>query len=71
MTNLTMNNFSQKLESFQYNAALTITGTKKRISQDNKLYKELGLQSLKFRRRFRKLCTLLQDQKFLLTSISV
>ena len=49
--------FSKKLESIQYNAALAITGAIRGTSQ-NKLYKELGLESLKFRRKFRKLCTL-------------
>ena len=41
----------------QYNAALAITGAIKWTSQ-TKLYKELGLESLKFRRWFRQLCTL-------------
>ena len=50
-------NFCQKLESFQYNAALAITGAIKGTSQD-KLYKELGLETLRFRRKFRRLCTL-------------
>ena len=45
----------QIIESVQYNAALAITGAIKGISQ-MKLYNELGLESLKFRRWFRKLC---------------
>ena len=48
--------FCQKLESYQYNAALAITGAIRGTSQ-TKLYKELGLESLKFRRYFRRLCT--------------
>ena len=49
--------FSNKLELCQYNAALAITGTIRGTST-TKLYKELGLESLRFRRYFRKLCTL-------------
>ena len=45
----------QKIESVQYNAALAITGAIKGTSQI-KLYNELGLESLKFRHWFRKLC---------------
>ena len=48
--------FTQKIERTQYNAALAITGAIKGTSQ-NKLYSELGFESLKFRRWFRKLCT--------------
>ena len=40
---------STKIENIQYNAALAITGAVKEISQ-TKLYKELGPESLKFRR---------------------
>ena len=43
------------MESVQYNAALTITGAVKGTSQA-KLYKELGLESLKLRRKLRRLC---------------
>ena len=43
----------QKIESVQYNAALAITGAIKSKSQI-KLYNELGLESLKFSRWFRK-----------------
>ena len=49
--------FYTKIERIQYNAALAITGAIKGTSQ-TKLYKELGLESLKFRRWFRRLCTL-------------
>ena len=38
--------FCSKIESVQYNAALTITGTIRGTSQ-TKLYRELGLESLK------------------------
>ena len=45
----------QKIESVQYNAAVAITGAIKGTSQV-KLYNELGLGILKFKRWFRKLC---------------
>ena len=48
--------FCQKLESYQYNVALAITGAIRDTSQ-TKIYKDLGLESLKFRRYFRRLCT--------------
>ena len=48
--------FTQKIERIQYSAALAITGVIKGTSQ-SKLYRELGFESLKFRRWFRKLCT--------------
>ena len=43
------NSFHQKLESIQYNAALAITGAIRGSSRE-KLYQELGLESLKQRR---------------------
>ena len=49
--------FSQKIETVQYNAALAITGAIKGTSQI-KVYNELGLESLEFRRWFRKLFVL-------------
>ena len=49
------NSFHQKLESIQYNAALPITGAI-RGSSEEKLYQELGLESLKQRRWLRKFC---------------
>ena len=49
--------FSQKIETVQYNAALAITGAIKGTSQI-KVYNELGLESLEFRRSFRKLFVL-------------
>ena len=48
--------FCTKIERLQYNAALAITGAIRGIFQI-KLYKELGLESLRFRRWFRRLCT--------------
>ena len=50
------NNFNDRLESVQYSAALAITGAVRGTSRV-KLYKELGLESLVFRRWFRRLCT--------------
>ena len=47
--------FCNLIERIQYNAALAITGAIKGTSQ-HKIYKELGLESLKFRRWFKQLC---------------
>ena len=47
--------FHDKMESIQYNACLTITGAI-RGTLTEKIYQELGLESLKSRRWFRKLC---------------
>ena len=47
--------FHEKLESIQYNASLAITGAIGRTSRE-KLYNELGLESLHARRWYRKLC---------------
>ena len=44
-----------KLESIQYNVCLTITGAIRRTSTE-KIYQELGLESFKSRRWFRKFC---------------
>ena len=56
--------FCQQIESGQYNASLAITSAIKGTSR-LKLYNEIGLESLKFRRWFRKLCIyLLQNQKY-------
>ena len=49
------NSFSDRLESVQYNAALAITGCFRGTSKE-KLYAELGLESLADRRYYRKLC---------------
>ena len=48
--------FHHKLESIQYNACLAITGAIRGTSKE-KLYQELGLESLQLRRWFRKLGT--------------
>ena len=48
------NNLVQNIEAIQYNAALAITGTIKGTSRD-RLYQELGLESLSSRRWSRKL----------------
>ena len=47
--------FCQKIESIQYQAALAITGAIHGTSQ-TKLYKELGIESVKLRQWFRRLC---------------
>ena len=47
--------FHQKLESIQYNSALAITGAIRGTSTE-KLYNELGLETLEKRRWYRKLC---------------
>ena len=47
--------FQQKLETIQYNAALPITGAVRGSSRE-KLYQELGLETLQQRRWYRKLC---------------
>ena len=46
--------FHEKLEFIQYNACLALTGAIRGISKE-KLYQELGLESLQIR-RYRKLC---------------
>ena len=43
------------MESIQYNAALAITAAIRGTSRE-KLYKELGLESIRKRRWYRKLC---------------
>ena len=55
--------FCNKLETFQYNATLAITGSIQGTSKV-KLYKELGLQSLKSRRWFRRLCCVYKIKTF-------
>ena len=47
--------FSNRIESAQYNAALAITGTIRGTSKE-KLYEELGFETMKDRRWFRRLC---------------
>ena len=48
--------FCQQIEIIQYNASLVITGAIK-VTSRVKLYNKIGLESLKFRWWFRKLCT--------------
>ena len=47
--------FHQRIKSIQYNAAIAITGAIRGTSSE-KLYQELGLESLRSRRWLRKLC---------------
>ena len=47
--------FCKKIESVQYNAALAITASIQATSRE-KVYKELGLETLKSRRWLKKLC---------------
>ena len=49
------NSFHAKMESIQYNACLAITGPIRGTSRE-KIYQELGLESLHLRLRYRKLC---------------
>ena len=64
MINMLNMSFHHKLESIQYNACLAITGAIRGTSKE-KLYQELGLESLQLRRWYRKLGNLqnLQKQK--------
>ena len=54
--------FCDKLESVQYKAALAITGAIQGTSRD-KLYQELGLESLKSRRWYKRLKCMLKTMK--------
>ena len=54
--------FHHNLESIQYNACLTITGTIRGTSKE-KLYQELGLESIQLRRWYRKLGMLYKTYK--------
>ena len=47
--------FHQNLKKMQYNACIAITGAIRGTSKE-KIYQELGLESLESRRWFRKLC---------------
>ena len=56
--------FQQKVESIKYNATLAITGAICGTSQE-KLFEELGFESLRHKRWYRKLCCfykILKDQ---------
>ena len=52
-----LSSLANKIESVQYNAALAITGAIRGTSKE-KLYQELGFESLKDRRWLRQLCYL-------------
>ena len=54
MTSHKMNLFYEKIESVQYKVALAITGTTQGTPRD-KMYQELGLESLKSRRWYKRL----------------
>ena len=56
------NSFHERLESIQYYAALAITGAI-RGSSIEKLYQELGFESLQQRRWYRKLCLFYKIKK--------
>ena len=61
--------FHDNLESIQYNALSAITGAIRGTLKE-KLYQELGLESLQQRRWFRKLCTFYKIYKVNLRVIS-
>ena len=56
------NSFHQKIESLKYNAALAITGAIRGTSRE-KIYQELGLESLQQRSWYRKLCLFFKIHK--------
>ena len=56
------NTLTKKVETIQYEAARVVTGAWKSTSMD-KLYKNLGWESLSDRRTFRKLCLLFETIK--------
>ena len=56
------NSFHAKMESIQYNACLAITGAIRGTSRE-KIYQELGLESLQLRRLYRKLCLFIKFSK--------
>ena len=55
-----LSSLTNKIESVQYNAALAITGAIRGTSKE-KLYQELGFESLKDRRLLRRLCYLYKN----------
>ena len=61
MTNLIIS-FFEKLESVQYKAALAITDAIQSTSR-NKTYEELGIESLKGRRWYRRLSCMFKIMK--------
>ena len=52
-----LSSLTNEIESVQYNPALAITGAIRGTSKE-KLYQELGFESLKDKRRLRRLCYL-------------
>ena len=58
-----IDSFVKKLESVQYNAALAITGAIRGTSRD-RIYQELGLESLSDRRWYRRLCLFWENSKW-------
>ena len=67
--------FYQKIEYVKYNSALVITGTIRGTSKE-KLYHELGLETLQKRRWYRKLCCFFkifrnQSQEYLFNIIPI
>ena len=54
--------FCEKLESAQYKASLAITGDIRGLSRE-KLYQELGLESLKSRRWYKRLTCMFKIMK--------
>ena len=54
--------FCEKLEPVQYKAALMITGVIQSTSHE-KIFQELGLESLKSRRWFKRLCCMFKIMK--------
>ena len=62
MTKLKMNFFVNKIESTQYRAALVITGAIEGTSHQ-KIYQELGLESLKSKRRYTRLSYMFKAMK--------
>ena len=55
-----LSSLTNKIESVQYNVALAITGAIRGTSKE-KLYQELGFESLKDRRWLRRLCHLYKN----------
>ena len=62
MTNLKINLFCEKPESVQYKAVLAITGAIQGTSRE-KIYQELGLESLKSRRWYKRLSCMFKIMK--------
>ena len=58
------------METTQYNAALTITGAKRGSSKE-RLYQELGLETLQQRLWYRKLCCFYKNTKITDSEISL